>query len=89
MAIFSIPALRSIASIFLTFFLLMLLNIDLFRSRHLQVVVYLLVVRYFEAVCELFQLLQQFLYCHRICLHVDNFRNGSLTLNFEFEVWIA
>ena len=64
-------------------------NIDQFRSPHLQVVVYLLVVRYFEADCELYQLQQQFLYCHRTCLHVDNFRNGSLTLNFEFEVRIA
>ena len=67
----------------------MQLNIDQFRSPHLQVIVYLLEVRHFEADCELYQLLLQFLYCHRTYLHVDSFRNGSLTLNFEFEVRIA
>jgi len=67
----------------------MLLNIDLFRSRHLLVIVNLLAVRHFQADRELFQHLLRFLYCHRTGLHVDNFQNGSLTLDFEYEVWIA
>ena len=61
----------------------------LLSAELITTAVYLLVVRHFEADCKLYQLLLQFLYCHRTCLHFDNFRNGSLTLNFEFEVRIA